>query len=73
MAIQQSHFYTSDNWSVFFIALTLYTAILIAENGRSWLDWVMFTSMMLSALPIGPMHPPKVLLIICLNVRPAIS
>ncbi len=42
MAIQQSHFYTSDNWSVFFIALTLYSAILISENGRSWIDWLMF-------------------------------
>ncbi|MFK7800523.1 MAG: DUF2298 domain-containing protein [Anaerolineae bacterium] len=42
MAIQQSHFYTSDNWSVFFITLAFYAAVLIAENGRSWIDWILF-------------------------------
>lgn len=42
MAIQQSHFYTSDNWSVFFITLSIYSAVLIAENGRRWLNWGLF-------------------------------
>ncbi|MEM8863051.1 MAG: glycosyltransferase family 39 protein, partial [Chloroflexota bacterium] len=42
MAIQQSHFYTSDNWSVLFITLSLYAAINIAEDGNRPGNWLLF-------------------------------
>ena len=39
MAIQQSHFFTMDNWAAFFTALGVYTAVRAAGFGDAKLKW----------------------------------
>ncbi|HLB49408.1 MAG TPA: DUF2298 domain-containing protein [Anaerolineales bacterium] len=36
MQIQQSHFMTSDNFAVFFVTLTMYCAVRVAQKGEWW-------------------------------------
>ena len=39
MAIQQSHFFTMDNWAAFFTALAVYTAVRAGGFGDTRLKW----------------------------------
>ena len=39
MAIQQSHFFTMDNWAAFFTTLAVYTAVRAAGFGDARLKW----------------------------------
>lgn len=42
MPIQQSHFYTMDNWAAALTTLTLYTAVRASEDGHRKRWWVLF-------------------------------
>ncbi|MEM9777149.1 MAG: glycosyltransferase family 39 protein, partial [Chloroflexota bacterium] len=39
MPIQQSHFYTMDNWATLFTTMSIYFAVRASENSNNWLWW----------------------------------
>ncbi len=42
MPIQQSHFFTMDNWAAMFSTLTVYYAVRASEQGERWRWWALF-------------------------------
>ncbi len=42
MPIQQSHFFTMDNWAAALTTLTMYTAVRASEDSTKWRWWVLF-------------------------------
>jgi YYY domain-containing protein len=42
MPIQQSHFYTMDNWAAALTTLSIYTAVRASENAPQWRWWLLF-------------------------------
>ncbi|HET6445737.1 MAG TPA: glycosyltransferase family 39 protein, partial [candidate division Zixibacteria bacterium] len=50
LPIQQSHFYTMDNWAAAATVIAMYAAVLASENGKKIRWWVLFGIMLGLAL-----------------------
>ncbi|MEM7039293.1 MAG: glycosyltransferase family 39 protein, partial [Bacteroidota bacterium] len=46
MPIQQSHFYTMDNWAAALTTITMYFAVRASEDARKLRWWVLFGLML---------------------------
>ena len=42
MAIQQSHFYTMDNWAAALTTITFYAAVRASQDGEKYQWWSIF-------------------------------